>query len=408
MIFGMHVLFLSLVGLFAMYLLLLSVVSLFSRKRSSFLTSSNRRFSIVVPAHNEELSISKTLSSLLAIDYPRNQFEIVVVADNCTDRTAAIARSAGAIVMERTDKNNRGKGFALRWCFDEFVQSSSSYDAVVVIDADSVASQNLLMVLNYELEKGFKVIQISDLVAPQPGYWSAEATRLGFFLYNYVRPLARKVLGWSAGLRGNGMCFAIDVLRSVPWEAYSRAEDLEYGLLLLTRGYRIQFAPEAVVLATMPANSDNAKSQRARWEGGRLPLIRRFAPVLIREAVRQRSLALIDGLIDLVTPALMNILFIAGFMAILSFFLGLVGLEGMYTFAICWSLVITAALLHMVVGVTAGDDPDLIKLILYVPRYAVWKMALYTRLALSKSKREWVRTTREPASSNGMSQEDKD
>ncbi len=339
------------------------------------------------------------------IDYPRSQFDVVVIADNCSDTTATIAGSAGAIVLERTDTTSRGKGYALRWCFDKLTQSESKYDAIVVIDADSIASRNLLTVLNYELEQGSKVIQISDLVAPQPGNWSAEATRLGFFLYNYVRPLARRVLGWSAGLRGNGMCFAIGILRSIPWEAYSRAEDLEYGLLLLTRGYPTQFAPEASVLATMPTNPDNAKSQRARWEGGRLPLIRRFAPLLIREAFRQRSLALIDSLIDLVTPAVMNMLLVACFMAVLSFLLGLIGLDHMHFLAICWLLVISAALLHMVIGVARGDDPDLMRLIYYVPRYALWKLALYTRLASSKPTQEWVRTTREHEGSTSMKEE---
>src|SRR5712692_8125342 len=109
---------LAIFGLPLAYLCLLSLLALAPGTRRTFKTAGRRRFAVVVPAHNEEQTIGPTLRSLLAIDYPRDRFEVVLVADNCTDRTARAGRRSGVRVLERHDSSSRGKGYALRWCFD--------------------------------------------------------------------------------------------------------------------------------------------------------------------------------------------------------------------------------------------------------------------------------------------------
>ena len=265
------------VGTLVTYLFVLSVLAAMARGSTRVEPTLARRFAVLVPAYNEELTIAPTLQSILQMNYPRTLFDVFVIADNCTDGTAAVSREHGATVIERRNKELRGKGYALRWAIDRLLSSSEAYDAFVVVDADSTVSRNFLGIMSSYLEKGVQVLQSSDLVRPQPGAWSSEIIRLGFILYNYVRPLGRRVLGCSAGLRGNGMCFAANVLRSFPWEAYSRAEDLEFGLYLLLQGVSTVFAPEASVLATMPLNARLAESQRERWEGGRVPIIKKYA-----------------------------------------------------------------------------------------------------------------------------------
>jgi cellulose synthase/poly-beta-1,6-N-acetylglucosamine synthase-like glycosyltransferase len=188
----------------------------------------------------------------------------------------------------------------------------------------------------------------------------------------------------------------MDILRDVPWEAYSLNEDLEYGLLQLIKGNPTVFAPEAVVLATMPSNPVNAQSQRARWEGGRLPLLRKFVPHLLKEAVKQRRLSLIDALIDLVIPALVNILVVALLMAIVTLLLGALGFSGIYWFSLGWILVFLIGISHLIVGIAASGDADLWRLLKHVPRYVIWKLALYLKLVSKGRITEWVRTTREP------------
>ena len=384
-------------GIPVLYLLLLSILALFARSRPDRAAPTTLHLCLVIPAHNEELTIADTIRSGLAAGYPRDRFRVIVVADNCTDNTATVARSAGAIVMERTHATLRGKGHALRWCFDALLNDTAPCDGIIVVDADSRISENFLRVVNACLNEGARVLQCSDLVQPQPGVWSSEATRIGFLLYNYVRPLGRRVLGFPPGLRGNGMAFSASVLREVPWQAYTRVEDLEYGLILLLHGVHVTFAPEAVVLATMPAQARNAETQRARWEGGRIPVIRRYAPRLLVEGLRHASPGMLDALLDLVTPALVNMIAVALVMTAISVVLGVAVIPGLLTFGWIWAGIACAGVAHMGVGLYAARaDVSLYRSLLHIPRYVLWKLFLYARLTFRrKNSGEWIRTTRE-------------
>lgn len=387
---------LSIFGAIVLYLMLLTLLALTSKKGQPVSkVKYTRRFALVVPAHNEEIAIAQTLDSLLAVHYPQGYFKVIVVADNCTDRTAEIARERGVLVYERTDQELRGKGYALRWCFDQILSKQYVYEAVVVIDADSVVSANFLTVMNYYLEQGAQVIQSCDMVAPKPGIWSAEITRLGFTLYNHVRPLGRKRLKTSAGLRGNGMCFSTLTLRTVPWDAFSVAEDVEYGLHLLLHDIPVVYAPEAEVLATMPENARNAESQRARWEQGRLPVIRRNAGPLLKAVFTRMSGNALDALIDLIIPPLVTVV-----AAIICCFgvtvaLWIFGIDGLELYIAAWAALFLLSLSHVLLGLLAAEaDRHLYKALFYIPRYAVWKG--YLRLKTMRgSPTRWIRTTRE-------------
>ncbi len=388
--------FLLFLGISLVYLATLTVLALIMRGRSVPPAARERRFAVVVPAHNEEAGIAATLASLASVDYPAGLREIIVIADNCTDRTAAIARSSGATVLERNDAEHRGKGFALRWCFDRLVAAERPYDAVVVIDADTEAPKNLLRAMNDRLALGAEVLQCNDMVKPLPGAWSSEMTRLGFTLYNYVRPLGRTAFGGSAGLKGNGMCFTTRILRDHPWRAYSRAEDLEYGLQLLVEGVPVGFAPEATILATMPGEAANAESQRARWEGGRLPLIRTYWRPLLARFLRSGSLVPLDALLELCSPALVNMLALSLLLAALNFVLLLTGVGHAAYFFAGWTLLVCLGLVHLFLGILVARDSGLLRVLVHLPRFIVWKGFLYVKLLFRKKKTtEWVRTTRE-------------
>jgi cellulose synthase/poly-beta-1,6-N-acetylglucosamine synthase-like glycosyltransferase len=351
---------------------------------------------VVIPAHNEEQGIEETVRSILSVEFPCDRFRVVVVADNCTDRTAAIARAAGAFVMERTDPLARGKGYALRWAFDRLLTDESGIDAVVVIDADSIVSRNYLTVINWYIQHGARVIQTSDLVAPRSEAWNAQMTRVGFLLYNYVRPMGRRVLGGSAGLRGNGMCFTASVLREYPWEAYSVNEDLEYGLHLLLCGVKVVFAPEATVLATMPENPKNAESQRARWEGGRFGLIRKYAGTLLAQAVVRPSVACLDAFLDLVTPALVNLIGIVLGAGLVTMILALFRVHSMLLYSALWMFGAALGFTHLFFGLRlAQADASLYRALLHLPKYALWKLRVYGSMPGRWSKDVWARTARE-------------
>jgi len=398
MLAAIQILLLATVGFCVVYLFMLSVLSLFAQTPRSMKATRHRRFAAVIPAHNEEHTIAPTIRSLVQTEYPREHFDVIVVADNCSDQTAEVSRENGAIVLERQNKELRGKGHALRWCFDQLLSQQGDYDAFIVVDADSIASANFFAVMNDYLEQGARVIQASDLVKPQPGAWSSEMTRLGFLLYNYVRPLGRRVIGCSVGLRGNGMCFAADVLRTHPWEAYSRAEDLEFGLHLLLHDILVSFAPEASVLATMPQNPQLAESQRVRWEGGRFPVIRKYAMRLLRNTFANGSIKSLDAFIDLVTPPLITLMGMVAGILFITGVLAMIGMTSMMAFAFVWAGVLLLGFLHMFIGLySAHADAHLYRALLHLPRYALWKTALLLKLARHDKTTEWISTTREPA-----------
>jgi len=386
-------------GLFA-YLVMLSVLALVGRDRRVHMLPPEKTFAFIVPAYNEEIVIEKTLKSLLEVDYPREKFDVIVVADNCTDQTAEVAQRTGATVYERQNSARRGKGYALRWIFDILLNNQPTFDAFIVIDADSTVSKNFLLVMNTYLRNGAQVIQSSDLVARQNS-WSSEITRLGFVLYNYVRPLGRKVIGCTAGLRGNGMCFSADVLKHNRWTAYSQTEDLEFGLRLLLNGVDIEFAPEATVFATMPVHSQNALTQRARWEGGRYPVVAHYGPRLVHAAFRWRSYKHLDAFIDLATPPLVNLMVFSLAVLLLNIVLVFAGIREGVMYIPWWVLVSWLGVSHVVIGVfAAGGDTSLFRVLFHVPHYALWKIGLYARIMLFGRWKGWIRTTREAGQHN--------
>ncbi|MAO64149.1 MAG: hypothetical protein CL666_04050 [Balneola sp.] len=387
--------FFLLLGPLLGYQFFLSVVSFFAKKRTTFNSELNRKFAFIIPAHNEEKIISKTIYSLSGLIYPKINYDVFVIADNCTDQTAQIARTLGTNVLERTNPDRKGKGYALRWAFDTVLSHKKKYDALIVVDADSLVSGNFLEVMNDYLDRGSRVMQCSDLVLPEPGNWSVEATRIGFLLYNYVKPLGRKVLGLNMGLRGNGMCFSADVLKEIPWQAWSLTEDVEYGLVLLLKGERIDFAPEAEVYAQMPIEASNAETQRSRWEIGRFQIIRSYAPKFFYKAISKGSLTYFDVFVDLITPPFVNMMFMVTMIFSAGLILWLLALLPVMHL-LMWGGLLSTGIFYLFIGLyVGGADKALYKSLLRLPKYIFWKLKVYVK-ALSIGKEDnWIRTTRD-------------
>src|SRR5580692_8403475 len=260
------------------------------------------RFDVIVPAHNEELGIASTVRSLRALDYPPGMYRVVVVADNCTDATATRAAEGGAEVHERKDVERRGKGYARAHAFEQSLLAGKAA-AVVVVDADTTTTPNLLRVFDALFRSGAQAIQAEYRVANRDS-WRTRLMHIGFTLFHDVRSRARERLKASAGLRGNGMAFSLPLLREIPHEAFSIVEDVEYGIRLGRAGHRVHYAGEAQVFGEMVSSEAASRSQRQRWEGGRWLLARRHAAILLVEGVRRRSLLLLDLAADLLVPPL--------------------------------------------------------------------------------------------------------
>jgi cellulose synthase/poly-beta-1,6-N-acetylglucosamine synthase-like glycosyltransferase len=365
----------------------LAALALASRARTPPAPASDARFDVVVPAHDEEAGIADTVASLLALDYPRERFRVVVIADNCGDRTAERARAAGASVLERRDVLLRGKGHALAFAFDRLIAERAA-DALVVVDADSVVSANLLGALAARIAAGAEALQARHGVRNRDASWRTRLMHLAFALLHDVRAAGRERLGLSCGLRGNGMAFTTGLLRRVPHTAVSLVEDLEYAVTLGLAGVRVHDVAEASVLSEMPVSEEAARSQRARWEGGRLALALRAAPGLLLRGLPERSPLLLDLALELLIPPLGTLALAVAIGLALA--LGAAA-AGVGVALAPWLLAALALIVYVSAGWRAAGlaARDLWQL-RHVPGLLWWKLRLRTR------PETWIRTPREP------------
>jgi cellulose synthase/poly-beta-1,6-N-acetylglucosamine synthase-like glycosyltransferase len=375
------------------YLLLLSVLAW--RRPPTPPGDTQPCFDLVVPAHNEEQGIAQTVRSLRQVNYPPERFRVLVVADNCTDQTGAQAAEAGAIVLARNDPDHRGKGYALELAFERSLAEGFS-QAVVVVDADTLVSANLLQAFAARLSAGAVAVQAHYGVQNPNASWRTRLMVLALALFHRVRSLGRERLGVSCGLRGNGMCFSTRIIREVPHQAYSLVEDLEYGIRLGRAGHRVTYADEAEVFGEMVSGEKASRSQRRRWEQGRRAIARAQGWPLLRDALAQRSGLLLDLAADLLVPPLTLVV-------------GASLLGTAVTFG--WSVwlgrpsaalwLLTGCDLGLVAYVLtgwwrSGIGPRGLLDLAFAPLYVVWKLLLMVRSPKEK-KDEWVRTAREGA-----------
>jgi len=375
------------------YLLLLTLLSW--RRAAPVPPAPARKFDVVIPSHNEELGIARTVANLSAVDYPGNLRRILVVADNCSDATAQKAREAGATVLERFDTEKRGKGYALAFAFERS-QKDGFADAVVVVDADTVVTPNLLHAYAARLERGAHAVQAHYGVMNPTASWRTRLMTIALGMFHRVRSLGREALGVSCGLRGNGMCFTHEVLKQVPHDAFSVVEDLEYGIRLGRKGHRVHYAWESEVLGEMVTAEKQSRSQRQRWEGGRAQMRKLHGWPLLKDALAQRSGLLLDLSLDVLVPPLSQLVlatvggavaaavvaWLSGGTAVAASALAGFGLAslGAYVLRGWW---------------VSGVGPRGLLDLAWAPVYVVWKVWLMLRGPGAEKRGEWVRTTRE-------------
>jgi 1,2-diacylglycerol 3-beta-glucosyltransferase len=380
-------------ALAGLYLLALAVAALLHRPTTAP-CQPNSRLAVVVPGHNEADLVTRCLTSLSSQDYPRDRFELFVIADNCSDATAELARAAGAQVLVRYAPDQRGKGRALRWAMDRILAGNPRLDAFVIVDADSVADEGLLRGLAVQLEAGAEAVQGEYLVLdedPSPG---SRLRSVGFLLFHRVRFSGRARLHLPCNLVGNGMLLARSLVERHPWNAFTGAEDLEYSVYLRLRGVRPVFAVSARVRGPVPSARGAAQVQRERWEGGRLYVVRTALPKLLAEVFKRRRVSLLDAAADLAVPPL-------GLLAIVS-------LVGTATWLSLWGLGVTPAwplvpwlvalggiLGFVMVGLVASGAPAwMYRSLLSTPIFLVRKATGTLRVLRHRPTDTWVRTER--------------
>ena len=346
---------------------------------------------VIVPAHNELGNIEATVRSLLATDYPANRRRVIVLADNCTDATADVARTAGAEVIERTDDERRGKGFALTDTFPK-VLADPAVDVVMVVDADTLVTPNLLRAASAHIGSGAEVLQARYAIRNANDSWRTRLLQIAFAAFHDVRSLGRERLGVSCGLRGNGMAFSREALRRVPHHTETVIEDLEFGIRLALKGIRVRYVHEATVFGEMPTDSASSAVQRRRWEGGRVQLRRLFAGPLVRRAVSDRDRLAADLAMDLLVPPLGQLVGVL-----------VVGLGGSVVLAVLggggvasvvWGVGLGGVVVHVARGwQLSGTGARGLVDLLAAPLYVGWKLTSKA-VRVRRPPTEWVRTPR--------------
>lgn len=348
------------------------------------------RFALLVPAHNEEVLLPRLLRSIADLEYPRDRYDVHVVADNCTDRTAAVARASGAFVHVRTDAQELGKGYALRWLLRTLAARGLPYDAYVIVDADSIVSANLLATFNAHLEHGDQAMQAYYGVLNYEESWPSALRYVALTLFNGLRPRGRDALGLSAGLRGNGMCFAASIIERFGWDAFTLAEDVEFHLVLVGAGIRVAYAGEATVLAEMPTTLRQSQSQNVRWERGRLQLLRAYGLPLLADALRRRDVLRLDAVGEGLVPPFSVVMGLSSLSFALTAALRLRAAWRLATLVLLGQAGYTFAGLKL-----AGAGRRAYLALLMAPIYIAWKLWIYVIAALGlRGESTWVRTER--------------
>jgi len=348
------------------------------------------RTAVLMPAHNEASGILAAVQSVLA---QLNQGDrLLVVADNCTDDTAAVVASAGAEVVQRHDPDRRGKGYALDFGVRHL--EANAPDAVVIVDADCMVAAGAIDTLVRRCQRAGVAVQSLYLMqSPPDAGLKTRMAELAWIVKNHVRPLGFSRLGLPCQLMGSGMAFPWEQLRRAPLASGHIVEDMQLGLDLAAAGTPPMFCPQAIVSSRFPSDDGGLATQRTRWEHGHLQLVFRAGLPLLWRAMVARRLALAAMALDLCVPPLASLV------------LGLV--VWLMLTAIFWwisgaiaplSLAATALSLLSSVILAAwwrfGRSAVSLWELLSVPAYVLRKIPIYLKL-LGKRQVEWVRTKRD-------------
>jgi cellulose synthase/poly-beta-1,6-N-acetylglucosamine synthase-like glycosyltransferase len=377
-----------------LYLFALAVAAFFYRSGSP-LREPKSRLTVLVPAHNEADFIRRCVLSLKNQDYPAEQTDLFVIADNCTDGTAELARAAGASVLVRNAPQDRGKGQALRWAMEQIKnRREHPPDGFVIVDGDSIADRNLLRGLARRLEQGTDAVQAEYLVLEDPDSAAVQLRAVAFMLFHRVRFAGRSAMGLPCHLVGNGMLLSRRLLEQYPWDAFTGAEDLEYSVTLRLNGVKPVFAGDARVRGPVPTSGRGSQVQRERWEGGRLHIASAVLPRLLREILLRRRMSLLDLAVDLAVPPL-GLLTAGAFAgAVLVGALSIANVVGLWLL-IPWLSGLLAIAGFVLLGLRSARAPGwMYRRLLSTPAFLVRKVLGTAGVLRNRASNSWVRTER--------------
>jgi cellulose synthase/poly-beta-1,6-N-acetylglucosamine synthase-like glycosyltransferase len=344
---------------------------------------------VLMPAHDEASVIANTLDSLGA--ELRMSDRLLVVADNCSDDTAALAARHGAEVIERFDSAQLGKGYAIDFGITHL--SARPPDIVLIIDADcriEAGSIDLLAERCSELGRPVQALYLMQTPAR-----AGIMTRIAAFAWvvkNLVRPTALHRLGLPCQLMGSGMAFPWRCITRVDLATGDIVEDVLLGIALARAGMPALFCPAAIVTSVFPTSNEGFRSQRTRWEHGHLK-VALSAPAVLAQGIATRNVPLIGLALDLCVPPLALLLLLASSfwtLTALFYFLTRIALPLDITSA----AVLLLGLSVLLAWIRYGREVITLGELAFAVVYAVWKIPLYARFLIARQL-QWVRSKRD-------------
>lgn len=286
--------------IFWLYQVLVSLCSLVKLKEKPLKVKKDHRFMAIIPAHNEEAVVANLIESLKQQTYNKELYDIYVIADNCTDNTAKVAREAGAIVYERFDETKKTKGYALNWFLQQKIKEDAPYDAFFVFDADNIVDKNFIKNMNKKLCQGEDVVQgYRDIKNPSDN-WITAGYAIFYWQMHRFYHLARYNLGLSPLLNGTGFMVKFDVVKPQGWDTVTLTEDIEFSLKRIIKGKKLGWATDAIVYDEQPTGFKQSWSQRSRWTVGHMQCIKTYTKQLAVAAKENKNMMNLDGLLYIV------------------------------------------------------------------------------------------------------------
>ena len=299
------------VTIFWIYQVVVSLCSLVKLKDKPLKVKKDHRFMAIIPAHNEEAVVGNLIESLKNQTYNKDLYDIYVIADNCTDNTAKIAKEAGAIVYERFDETKKTKGYALNWFLQQKIAEDAPYDAFFVFDADNIVDKNFIKNMNKKLCQGEDVVQgYRDIKNPSDN-WITAGYAIFYWQMHRFYHLARYNLGLSPLLNGTGFMVKFDVIKPQGWDTETLTEDIEFSLKRIIKGKKLGWATDAIVYDEQPTGFRQSWSQRSRWTVGHIQCIKRYTKELAIATKENKKMINLDGLLYIVGSIPMFIITIA-------------------------------------------------------------------------------------------------
>ena len=288
------------ITIFWIYQLMVSLCSLVKLKDKPFLKKKNHRFMAIIPAHNEESVILNLIESLKQQNYPKELLDIYVIADNCTDNTAEIARKAGAIVYERFEPEKKTKGYAMQWFLAKKIEENAPYDAFCVFDADNIVDKEFIKNMNKKLCQGEEVVQgYRDIKNPTDN-WITAGYAIFYWTMNRFYHLARYNLGLSPLINGTGFMVKFDVIKPEGWNTKTLTEDIEFSLKNIIKSRKFGWAVDAKVYDEQPLGFIQSWKQRSRWTVGHIQCIQHYTKDLMLAVKKNKSLMNFDGFLYII------------------------------------------------------------------------------------------------------------